>query len=214
MTRSLTSINVYLVRPQANYSQRGIEIDPSKLKAITEMLAPRIKKEVNGFLGRLNYIGRFIGKLTTTCESLFKLLKKNEPMVWNNDCQIFFKKISAEPSCLSVSNVRSSSHHVLGSPRDFSGLRTKPHDESGRKELAIYYFNKKFGNHESPIFYLGETCYANVENLPLHVVPHHPLVSRMDLLKYLFEKSPLSGRLARWQLLLAEFDITMSHRNR
>jgi hypothetical protein len=30
----------------------------------------------------------------------------------------------------------------------------------------------------------------------------------MDPIKYLFEKPGLSGRTARWQLLLAEFDIT------
>ena len=29
----------------------------------------------------------------------------------------------------------------------------------------------------------------------------------MDLLKYLFEKPTLSGRLSRWLILLAEFDL-------
>ena len=29
----------------------------------------------------------------------------------------------------------------------------------------------------------------------------------MDLLKYLFEKPTLSGRLLRWLILLAEFDL-------
>ena len=29
----------------------------------------------------------------------------------------------------------------------------------------------------------------------------------MDLLKYLFEKPALSGRLLRWLILLAEFDL-------
>lgn len=51
-----------------------IEIDPVKIKGITEMLAPRSEREVRGFLGRINYIGRFIAKLTTTCEPFCKLL--------------------------------------------------------------------------------------------------------------------------------------------
>ncbi|KAH7848295.1 hypothetical protein Vadar_000864 [Vaccinium darrowii] len=33
------------------------------------------------------------------------------------------------------------------------------------------------------------------------------LISRMDPLKYLFEKPALTGKLARWLLMLAEFDI-------
>ena len=33
------------------------------------------------------------------------------------------------------------------------------------------------------------------------------IVARMDPLKYLFEKPILSGRLLRWLILLAEFDL-------
>ena len=34
------------------------------------------------------------------------------------------------------------------------------------------------------------------------------LFAHMDPLKYLFEKPALTGRIAKWQLLLSEFDIT------
>ena len=37
-------------------SGKGIEVDPTKVKAIQEMPAPLTEKEVRGFLGRLNYI--------------------------------------------------------------------------------------------------------------------------------------------------------------
>ena len=33
------------------------------------------------------------------------------------------------------------------------------------------------------------------------------LISKMDPVKYIFEKSALTGRIARWQILLSEFDI-------
>ena len=41
-------------------SQKGIEVDLDKVKAILEMPEPRIEKKVWGFLKRLNYIARFI----------------------------------------------------------------------------------------------------------------------------------------------------------
>jgi hypothetical protein len=63
-------------------SSRGIEVDPTKIKAILEMPPPKIEKEIRGFLGRLQYISRFIARLTTTCEPIFKLLKKGEPKEW------------------------------------------------------------------------------------------------------------------------------------
>ena len=33
------------------------------------------------------------------------------------------------------------------------------------------------------------------------------VVSRIDPLRYLFEKSTLNGRLSRWVVMLAEFDL-------
>ena len=48
-------------------SDRGIEIDPSKIKATLEMPPPRSEKEIRDFLGRLQYISRFITNLTSTC---------------------------------------------------------------------------------------------------------------------------------------------------
>ena len=43
-------------------SQKGIEVEPDKVKAIQEMPAPRTEKQVRGFLGCLNYISRFWSK--------------------------------------------------------------------------------------------------------------------------------------------------------
>jgi len=74
-------------------SQRGIEVDPDKVRVIFEMPHPCTEKQVRGFLGRLNYIARFISQLTATCEPIFKLLRKNQVVEWNEDCQNAFDKI-------------------------------------------------------------------------------------------------------------------------
>ena len=55
----------------------GIEVDSEKIKAIAEMPAPKIEKEVRAFLGKIQYISRFIAKLTLVCEPIFKLLRKD-----------------------------------------------------------------------------------------------------------------------------------------
>ncbi|XP_017644646.1 uncharacterized protein LOC108485343 [Gossypium arboreum] len=41
-------------------SKKRIEVDPNKVKAIQKLPPPRTQKEVRVFLGRLNYIARFI----------------------------------------------------------------------------------------------------------------------------------------------------------
>ena len=51
------------------------------------MPVPKTKKEVRGFIGHLQYISRFIAKLMTVCEPVFKLLRKNQPVIWDDKYQ-------------------------------------------------------------------------------------------------------------------------------
>ena len=66
-------------------SERGIEVDPDKIKAILDMPALKTEKEIRGFLGRLQYISRFIARLIDICEPIFRFLRKNQPTIWNDD---------------------------------------------------------------------------------------------------------------------------------
>ena len=45
-------------------SEKSIEADPNKIRVILDMPALRTKKEIRGFLGRLQYVSRFIVRLT------------------------------------------------------------------------------------------------------------------------------------------------------
>ena len=62
-------------------SDKGIEVDLSKIKTILEMPPPRSEKEIRGFLGRLQYISRFIAKLTSTSE-LYSMTSLWPLLVW------------------------------------------------------------------------------------------------------------------------------------
>ena len=57
------------------------------------MLFFKTEKEVRGFLGRLNYIVRFIFYLTAICDSIFRLLRKKNSGIWNEECDKVFEKI-------------------------------------------------------------------------------------------------------------------------
>ena len=57
------------------------------------MLTPQTEKQIRSFLGKVNYIARFIAQLTATCDSLFKLLKKDTKIEWTDECQMAFDKI-------------------------------------------------------------------------------------------------------------------------
>ncbi|KAA3462591.1 RNA-directed DNA polymerase (Reverse transcriptase), Ribonuclease H-like protein [Gossypium australe] len=129
-------------------------IEPDKVKAIQELPPPRPQKEVRGFLGRLNYIARFIAQLTKKCDPIFRLLKKHNPSVWDEECQKTFDKVKHYLSNASVLMPPSLDKSlILYNMMSVFGQ----HDESGRKERAIYYLSNKFTE--------CQTRYSSIEKL-------------------------------------------------
>ena len=194
-------------------SERDIEVDPEKTKAILDMPAPRTEKEIRGFLGRLQYISRFIARLTDICEPIFRLLRKNRPTVWNDDCQCAFEKIKEcllSPPVL-VPPTPGRPLLLYLSVSDIAlGCMLAQLDDSG-KERAIYYLSKRMLEYECKYITIERLCLALVwaTRRLRHYVTEYSilLVSRLDPLKYLFDRPILTGRLMRWLVLLTEFDI-------
>ena len=83
-------------------------------------------------------------------------------------------------------------------------------DDSG-KEQDIYYLSKRILEYECRYIMIERLCLALVwatRRLRHYVIEYSILlVSRLDLLRYLFNRPVLIGRLMRWLVLLIEFDI-------
>uniref|UniRef100_A0A2N9G0I6 Integrase catalytic domain-containing protein n=1 Tax=Fagus sylvatica TaxID=28930 RepID=A0A2N9G0I6_FAGSY len=144
-------------------SGRGIEIDPAKVQAIRSMPAPKTEKEIRSFLGRINYIARFIAQLTATCEPLFKLLRKDVKIKWTEDCQRAFDKIKEyllNPPILVPPTPGRPLILYLTVQEASMGCMLGQQDETGKKEQAIYYLSKKFTEPETRYLLVEKTCCA------------------------------------------------------
>ena len=75
--------------------QRGVEVDQNKAKAIISAKAPQNKKEVQKFLGQVNYLRRFMSNLVgkTRIFSYLIKLKEVEEFKWEKQHQIAFDGI-------------------------------------------------------------------------------------------------------------------------
>ena len=58
-------------------SQRGIEFNPEKVRAIMELEPPRTVKEVQSLNGKVAALHRFISKATNKCLPFFHILRKS-----------------------------------------------------------------------------------------------------------------------------------------
>jgi hypothetical protein len=152
--------------------------------------------------------------MTATCAPIFKLIQKDQLHDWTEDCHKAFDSIKeylSEPPILSPPVEGRPLIMYLTVLEDSMGCVLGQQDKSGKKEFAIYYLSKKFTYCESRYSMLEKTCCAlalAAKHLRQYMLHHTTwLISKMDSIKYIFEKSTLTGRIARWQMLLSEYDI-------
>ena len=65
-------------------SQRGIEVNPEKVRAIMELEPSRTVKEVQSLNGKIVALNRFVSKATDKCLPFFHTLKKS--FEWMDEC--------------------------------------------------------------------------------------------------------------------------------
>ena len=85
-------------------SQRGIEVNPEKVRAILELEPSKTVKAVQSLNGKVATLNRFVSKATDKCLSFFRVLRKL--FEWTDECQKAFedlKKYLSSPPLLSPS---------------------------------------------------------------------------------------------------------------
>ena len=85
-------------------SQRGIEANPKKVKAILEMSSPKMVKELQSLTGRIAALNRFVSRATDKCLPSFKTLK--QVYIWTDECEAAFQELKcylSNPPLLSPS---------------------------------------------------------------------------------------------------------------
>lgn len=68
-------------------SAKGLEMDPAKVKAITEMPVPKDKAGVQRLLGMINFVQKFAPRLSEMTTPLRDLLKKDSEFMWDATVQ-------------------------------------------------------------------------------------------------------------------------------
>ncbi|KAL0309356.1 UNVERIFIED_CONTAM: hypothetical protein Sradi_5877900 [Sesamum radiatum] len=74
-------------------TQRGIEANSLKIKAILDMKAPTNVNEVQRLTGKIAALSCFISKATEKSLPCFKVLRKAKNFEWDTTCQQAFKEL-------------------------------------------------------------------------------------------------------------------------
>ncbi|KAF8749037.1 Reverse transcriptase (RNA-dependent DNA polymerase) [Rhizoctonia solani] len=76
-------------------SPSGFSMDQKKIKAVTSWPQPKTVKQVQAFLGFVNYLRRFIPNFSLVARPLHNLTKKETPWLWNTLEEQAFQELKA-----------------------------------------------------------------------------------------------------------------------
>ncbi|XP_072084361.1 uncharacterized protein [Arachis hypogaea] len=74
-------------------TNRGIEANPDKCRAVLEMTSPKTIKEVQRLTGRLAALSRFVPCLASKSNPFFQTIKKKNKFQWTDDCERAFNTL-------------------------------------------------------------------------------------------------------------------------
>ncbi|KAG9450328.1 hypothetical protein H6P81_010293 [Aristolochia fimbriata] len=165
------------------------------------------------FQDLLAYIRRFISNLAGRCQPFSRLLKKGTPFEWDDSCGNAFNNIKVYHTKPPVQVAPIFGRPLLlyiAAQEKLVGSLLAQCDENN-KERSLYNLSRTLVGAELNYTPIEKTCLAlifAVQKLRHYLLAHPTnLISRADPLKYIMSRPILSGRLAKWPLLLSEFEI-------
>ena len=198
-------------------THRGIEANPSQLKASIESPAPSSRKEVQQLTGRLAALGRFISRFTDRLKPFFTTLSGSNRAGWNEECDRAFTQIKpylAEPPILASLDIGKTLFVYLAvSDTAVSAALFKENEDE--KQRPVFFINKSLADVETRYSHLEQAALA-LQIAAKKLRPYfqaHPVVVLTNLpLRSTIHKPDLSGRMARWAIKLSEYDIQFKPR--
>ena len=139
-------------------SQRGIEVNPEKVRAIMELEPPKTVKAVQSLNGKVAALNRFVSKATDKCLPFFRVLKKS--FEWTDECQKAFedlKKYLSSPPLLSPSVSGEELYLYIAVSQVAVSAALVRND--GRSQRPVYFVSKAFRG--------AEERYPRMEKLAL-----------------------------------------------
>ena len=192
---------------------RGIEIDQSKIRAIQDMPEPKNLKELRGLQGRLAYIRRFISNLAGRCHPFSHLMKKGAPFEWDESCRAAFEKIKkylSNPPVLGAPIPGKPLILYIAAQENSLGALCVQKNEEG-KETALYYLSRTLVGAElkySPIEKICLLLIFAIQKLRHYMQAYMvQVISKADPIKYILSRPVLNGRLAKWAMILKQYDL-------
>jgi hypothetical protein len=202
-------------------SQNHVEMDPVKIAGVAEWPTPTSKKEVQSFVGFVNFYRRFIADFSLHARPLFDLTKKDVPFVWGTREDFAFVELKRMVT----------SAPVLVMPDSEQPYRVEA-DGSGVATGAVLSQLSREDEKWHPVAFQSKSLSAVERNYEIHDTEMLAIVRALEEWRHYLEGArhsveiwtdhknleyfriaqKLNRRQARWSLYLSRFDFSLHHK--
>ncbi|XP_056694933.1 uncharacterized protein [Spinacia oleracea] len=190
-------------------SDKGVSVDPEKIKAIVEWPRPTNVPEVRSFMGLAGYYRRFVQDFSKVALPITRLVRKNTKFEWSDDCESAFQELKRRLTTAPILTLPSGTEgFVIYSDASKYGLgcvlmqkgkfiayasrQLKQNFPTYDLELAAVVFALKIWRH----YLYGVSCQIFTDHKSL---------------KYIFTQKELNMRQRRWLELLKDYDLDIQY---
>ncbi|XP_033099920.1 uncharacterized protein K02A2.6-like [Anneissia japonica] len=207
------------------FSKHGVEVDPKKVKAVTDMNEPSNVTEIQSFLGITNYCSRFIKKYSTITEPLRQLTHKGVEFIWGKEHTLAFetlKQALANALVMAYFNVHQETELIVdASPVGLGAMLVQYYtsDDGKRIPRIVSYgtraltaveqrYKSQLEREALAILWACEHFHVYIYGAQITVVTDHkPLVTLFGN-----ANASLPSRLERWALRLLPYNPSIVFR--
>lgn len=196
------------------------EVRPSteKTDVVARYPEPRNIKQLHSFVGLTGYFRKYIEDYAMIAKPLTDLLKKNEEFSFGAEQRTAFKtlkqKLISGP-VLKIFDIRLRTEmHTDASCLAYSAILMQYHPNSGLH--PVYYMSRKTNDAQSRYTSYELEALAIIEGVKkfrhyLYGI-HFKIVTDCKAFELTLKKKDLTPKVARWVLLLDEYDYEIEHR--
>jgi hypothetical protein len=194
-------------------SAEGVRIDPSRVEAIQTLSLPRSRKEVQSFLGKINFLRRFVSNFAEMVKLITTMLRKGNEVRWTVESRNSFDQIkralTEAPVLISPDYSKDFLIFSFASFDTVAVVLLQKNVEG--LEQPISFFSRALRDAEVKYDIMEKQAYALVKALKafrvyvLHskIIAYVPSASVKDILI----QPDIDGRRSKWIARILEFDL-------
>ena len=195
----------------------GVMPNPEKVRIVRDFPAPKNLKELRIFMGLANYYRRFVKGFAHIASPLNALTKKGGKFAWTQDCAAAFDKLKralVSAPILAYPDFRK--EFLLFVDASSTGIGFTLAQKQNDTEVVIAYNGRGLNEAEKNYSTTEREALALVEGIkkfqPYLFGRKFTVVTDHSSLRWLMNVKDATGRLARWSLLLQQYDFDIVHR--